>query len=431
MRLNHTYGRKLCLGINLCFDSATELSVARYLRLGKAKAVGISKTGPQLITTSRIGEANRGRVLEVLHTGGPASRAQLARALNVNRATIAAIVQPLIDEGALVEGDGVSAPVTGGKPAKPLWFSHSGPLLGGVHISPDRVSAALMGIDGSIRVRATRHYERGDSGSVILEAVEQAADECFVGQKIVGIGVGAAGMVNSTTGSIISMHLNPGVDGLQIGSLLEQRYRVSVLVDHHPRVQALGDRWFGLGRHLQDFASVYTGEALGFGIVHKGAILRGKDGAGGESGHTTVQLDGQLCRCGRSGCWETVATLGWLRESAARLNLPQAATLDSAELARMATEGVAPAADLLDLYARNLAVGMANNEQVLGSGTYILHGDVCGGGETMRSAIRIWMERLSPARGQTPEVLFADAADTMTLLGCGGLILASRFSTTA
>jgi len=393
-----------------------------------------SKSGPvesrRLITASRIGEANRARVLQVLHTDGPASRAQLARALNVNRATIASILQPLIDDGALVEGEPVSAAVTGGKPARPLWFSHHGPLLGGVRISPDGVTVALMGIDGKIRVQASRAYGRDASAEAIMEAIEESADECFVGRKIIGIGVGAAGMVNATTGTIISMHLTPGLNGLQVGPRLQGRYGVPVLVDHHPRVQALGDRWFGLGRHLQDFASVYTGEALGFGIVYQGAIVRGRDGAGGESGHTTVQLDGAPCRCGRQGCWETVATLGWLRERAAELKLPQAESMDSAALVALSAKGNAAAADLMDLYARNLAVGMANNEEVLGSGTYIMHGDVCGGGEPMRAAIQAWMIKLPLDRGQPATVLFADTQDPMTLLGGGGLILASTFSIT-
>jgi hypothetical protein len=105
--------------------------------------------------------------------------------------------------------------------------------------------------------------------------------------------------------------------------------------------------------------------------------------------------------------------------------------VDSAALISMSTEGNAAATGLLDLYARNLAVGMANNEQVLGSGTYIMHGDVCGGGELMRTSIQAWMDKLTLDRGQPPTVLFADVQDPMTLLGGGGLVLASTFATTA
>jgi predicted NBD/HSP70 family sugar kinase len=385
----------------------------------------------RLITASRAGQTNRGRVLETLHRSGPASRAQLARALNVNRATIASILQPLIDAGALVEGPPVSAPITGGKPARPLWFSHDGPMLGGVQISPDFVAAALLGIDGEVRMRSDVRYSRDADSQTILAAITEATETCFSGKDLMGIGVAASGMVNTTEGIIISMHLSPGLNGLDVRSNLEARFDAPTLVDHHPRVQALGDLWFGLGRGIADFASVYTGEALGFGIVYHGNIIRGRDGAGGESGHTTVQLDGEQCRCGRRGCWETVATLGWLRATASTLGIADAATATAASIAALATAGDPKAGGLLDLYARNLAVGMANNEQVFAPGTYIMHGDVCGGGEVMLGAIQKWMTSLSPERGSKPIVLFADEPDIITLRGGGGLVLSSVFSTAA
>lgn len=399
--------------------------------LGFADTQDRRPKGHRLITASRIGETNRGRVLETLHMGGPSSRAQLARALNVNRATIASILQPLIDAGILVEGTPVSTPITGGKPARPLWFSHDGPLLGGVHISPDGVTAALMGFDGRIVERFSASYARSANQKVITAAIEEATRKCFKGRNLTGIGVAASGMVNATTGQIISMILTPGLDGLEVRSMLSEQFNTTVLVDHHPRVLALGDRWFGLARHGQDFASVYTGEALGFGIVRQGQIVSGVDGAGGESGHTIVQLDGAQCECGNRGCWETVATLAWLRSEAQQLSLPGSELITSASLVECANNNESGARALLDRYARNLATGIANNEHVLASGTYIMHGDVCGGGEVMLKAIEDWVTRLSPKRGNPPKVLFAESPDDMSLLGGGGLVLSQAFSTSA
>lgn len=399
--------------------------------LSSEPAADRSAKAHRLITASRIGETNRGRVLETLHMGGPSSRAQLARSLNVNRATIASILQPLIDAGILVEGTPISAPITGGKPARPLWFSHDGPLLGGVHVSPDGATAALLGFDGRIVERFSSAYARTADQNAILSAIEEATRKCFKGRSLTGIGVAASGMVNSTTGQIISMILTPGVDGLEVGTMLSNRFGTTVLVDHHPRVLALGDRWFGLGRQVQDFASVYTGEALGFGIVRQGQIVCGPDGAGGESGHTIVQLDGAQCQCGNRGCWETVATLAWLRSEAWQLGLPGASDMTSAKLVDCLANKTSGAGTLLDRYARNLATGMANNEHILASGTYIMHGDVCGGGEPMRQAIEDWVIRLSPKRGNPPKVLFAESPDDMSLLGGGGLVLSQVFSTSA
>jgi predicted NBD/HSP70 family sugar kinase len=382
----------------------------------------------RLMTASRVGASNRGRVLETLHRIGPASRARLARELGVNRATIASILQPLIDSGTLVEGAPVSMPVTGGKPARPLWFSTDGPLLGGVHITPEHVRAALIGFDGTIRRSTDGAFESGADAGAIMDAIVGTADDCFDGADLVGIGVAIPGMVNTRTGSVISVHLAPGLDGMELKAALAPRYRTEVLVDHHPRVQALGDRWFGKGKHVPDFASVYTGEALGFGIVAQGVILRGRDGAGGESGHTIVQMDGELCRCGRRGCWETVATLGWLRREGAALGVGGADGLTSARLSALCATSDPVAEGLLDRYARNIAIGMANNEQVLASGTYIMHGDVCGGGECMQEKLQQWMTALSPQRGAPPSVLFADQPDVITLLGGAGLVLSSVFA---
>src|SRR5262245_39253625 len=76
-----------------------------------------------LISSSAIGLANRGRMLQVLFDLGPTSRAELARHVGVNRATITGIIQPLIDEGLLVDGAPLPSKVSGGKPAKPVWFA--------------------------------------------------------------------------------------------------------------------------------------------------------------------------------------------------------------------------------------------------------------------------------------------------------------------
>jgi predicted NBD/HSP70 family sugar kinase len=176
---------------------------------------------------------------------------------------------------------------------------------------------------------------------------------------------------------------------------------------------------------LSNFASVYTGEALGFGIVYDGEIVRGVDGAGGEYGHTVIDMNGDECMCGRRGCWETVATSGWLRREALRRHLPVYAGLDCAGLTALAGDGVEAAAGLLDHYARNLAIGMANNEHMLASGVYIMHGDVCAGGDVMRRRLQTWLAEYSPHRGVAPQVILGDPGDEITLLGGGGLVLSN------
>jgi predicted NBD/HSP70 family sugar kinase len=379
-----------------------------------------------LLNPASIGQVNRSRVLELLHQNGPSSRAQLARALNVNRATIASILHPLIDNRTLVEGEQVAASPHGGKPARPLWFNADGLELGAMRLSAKAVTVARIGMDGTIHASGHASIDPGQSIAELQEAVLALAARCYENRPLLGIGIAASGMVDTTTGTIISLHLAPVLNQYPLGRVLVERFGVPVAVDHHPRVQALGDKWFGYGRHLPSFASVYTGEALGMGIVHEGQIIAGPAGAGGEYGHTVVDMAGELCMCGRYGCWETVASVLWLRREAERRGLEEPQAVGAARLSRAADTGDEAAAALLDLYARNLAVGMANNEHMLASGTYVVHGDAAAGGERMQALLQHWLTTFSPRRGLPTVVVLGDSGDQITLLGGGGLVLSKE-----
>ena len=379
-----------------------------------------------LLNPASIGLVNRSRVLELLHQNGPSSRAQLARALNVNRATIASILQPLIDNHTLVEGEQVAASPNGGKPARPLWFDADGLELGGMRLADRAVAVARIGMDGTVRAQEQAAIDPEQGIEQVQAAVLALAGRCFDGQALLGIGVAASGMVDTTTGTVISLHLAPVLNDYPLGRVLADRFGVPVAVDHHPRVRALGDKWFGHGRHLSSFASVYTGEALGMGIVHEGRIIAGPAGAGGEYGHTVVDMGGERCLCGRHGCWEMVASVLWLRREAGRRGLPEPSTVSAASLAAAADAGDGAATELLDLYARNLAIGMANNEQMLASGTYVVHGDVAAGGERMRERLQHWLTAFSPRRGTPPTVVLGDSGDQIALLGGAGLVLSKE-----
>jgi predicted NBD/HSP70 family sugar kinase len=380
----------------------------------------------RLLSPASIGQTNRSRVLELLHQNGPSSRAQLARALNVNRATVASILQPLIDNATLVEGDQVAASPAGGKPARPLWFNREGMELGSMRIAATGVTAARLGVDGTIRAQAHAALDPQQGISAVQSVIVSLASECFEDRPLLGIGVAASGMIDTTTGMIISLHLAPVLNHYPLGDVLFRRFGVPVAVDHHPRVQALGDKWFGHGRQLASFASVYTGEALGVGIVHNGQIVRGEAGAGGEYGHTVVDMNGERCLCGRTGCWETVASSLWLRQEAERRGIRGADPVGCAWLSRQAADGDAAAAELLDLYARNLAIGMANNEHMLASGTYIMHGEAAAGGQLMHERLQHWLVTYSPRREGPVEVIMGDPTDEITLLGGGGLVLTNE-----
>lgn len=380
-----------------------------------------------VLTAADLGAANKARLIRLLHRDGPQSRSDLAAALGVSRATVTTMVQSVLEAGLLVELDPVpvesrSGARRSGKPARPLWFSDA-VQLGCLYISGGGLHQAVMRMDGQI-VREQRVPLRAEGP---IEAIVEECGAFFAETELMGIGVAAAGMVDTDRGVILEIYRAPAISGMPVARLLEERLEVPVVIDHHPRVQAIGDLWFGEGRELSSFGSVHTGEVLGAGMVHNGRVMRGERGGGGEIGHMVVDIEGERCVCGRIGCWETVATLPWLRREAERSGIPDAAKMTCAALVERVPRD-RDSAKLLRRYLSHIAQGIANLEQMLGLQRYLIHGDVGHGGRMVEEMLSEELSTMLNRRRSLPRLIAVPDDDRSTLLGAAGLLLSSRYS---
>src|SRR5690606_23926627 len=84
-----------------------------------------------------------------------------------------------------------------------------------------------------------------------------------------------------------------------------------VVLGDDANVIALAEWRAGAGRGFDDLLVVKASTGLGAGVIAGGALQRGAIRAAGEFGHNqTVAAEGRPCRCGDTGCLETVAG-GW------------------------------------------------------------------------------------------------------------------------
>jgi predicted NBD/HSP70 family sugar kinase len=375
------------------------------------------------------GELNRARVLKTLYAHGPLARADLARLTGSTRATIGQIVQPLLDSGVLEEREPIASGPVGGKPRRPVWFSPTGSLFGAVCLLPGGVQVALVSASGEVASAVDIKLRARDGKQRVVDDIVGALDEVTRAApgRLRGVGIAVGGMVDADTGTIVRMNLAPFLDGLPIGPAVAGRTGIASYVDGHPRAQALGDLWFGAGRGLPAFASVYIGAGIGAGFILNGSVYRGAGGAGGEVGHACVDYDGPRCSCGLRGCWELIATLRWLRKQAAGRGLPGPSRMTAARLAGLAERGDAAAAELIEEYGHNIAVGLANLQQTLAPGVFVVHGDPCGGGERLRAVVERELSGSAyPHPALAPRVLMAETDDLATLRGAACIVLSHQ-----
>jgi predicted NBD/HSP70 family sugar kinase len=379
-----------------------------------------------MVSTSRAGELNRAQVLKTLYAHGPLPRPELARLTGSTRATIGQIVQPLLDQGVLDELEPIASGTRGGKPARPIWFSDEGWPVGAVLLLPGGAQAALVTASGRIIAAArTKLSPRLTNQDLIVDRLTQCLREVIAqaSAPLRGIGIAVGGMVDTRTGDVVRVDLAPGLNGLAIGPAIAANTGVATFVDLQPRAQALGDLLFGAGRGEESFCSVYIGEGIGAGFILDGSLHRGARGAGGEVGHAVVDRRGEVCTCGLTGCWETLAATRWIRAEVARRDDLDPKIGSAARLAALARTDAAAAAVLAE-YAANIALGLANIQQSLGLGLFIVHGDLVAGGESFRKAIETQVrERAFAHPGGPPRIVFADTDDYATLRGAAAIVL--------
>jgi len=183
----------------------------------------------------------------------------------------------------------------------------------GVDLGGTKILAGVVNLSNGQLISAakkkTRVIEEGGElikriGACIAESIEIAGVE---NKRIVGIGVGAAGMVDRERGILLAA-ANIGTNDLPVSDPLSAQFELPVRLGNDVEVATLGELHYGAGRDCDNFVCMFIGTGIGSGIVNNGKIYRGGCGTAGEVGHIVVMPDGLPCGCGGYGCLETYAS---------------------------------------------------------------------------------------------------------------------------
>lgn len=332
--------------------------------------------------TAALRAGNTARVLFEIRRRGDVARVDLANALDLSAATVSAVVAELLDQGLVRESDTVTTPGRG-RPRRQLALDPTAGYVAGAKLNIGSVTVAILDFVGTVIADAEAllpgsTVSADDMLGGLMAAFEDVLRKAGLSaQDIAGFGLGVPGFVERETGLC---HWSPILRDtpLNVGALLEQRIDCPVSVDNDANLATLAELWFGHGRHHRDFLVVTVEHGVGLGVVIDGSLYRGARGLGAEFGHTKVQIDGALCRCGQRGCLEAyVADFALVREAAAALPgqaLPTDHERLIALLADRARGGDEVTASIFRRAGRMLGLGLANLLNLFDPGAIILTG---------------------------------------------------------
>jgi predicted NBD/HSP70 family sugar kinase len=249
-------------------------------------------------------DVNRSAILAHLGAQGPASRADLARSLNLSPALMTQLTKDLIGDGLLRELD--HSPSQGGRPGRMLGLVVSAGTAIGVKIAADHVAFVEVDIAGAVLRSASEPFDA--SATTMLGDISVLLRRFISGggtTPLLGIGVGLPGSVDRQgNGLVDSAQLD--WNQVPVGATLRRELSLPVLVENNVNALAMAERLYGLGRQYENFLVLTIGTGIGAGIVVDGVVLRGASGGAGEIGHIPVIEGGPACTCGNHGCLESV-----------------------------------------------------------------------------------------------------------------------------
>lgn len=312
----------------------------------------------------------------------------------------------------------------------------SGSFTAGVDIGGTKIAVGIVSEDGELVDSARKSTPVRDPDAVLEVIVELI--EGFNGYKIEAVGIGVAGLIDSSRSRVIFAP-NLGWVEEPLRQQVERAVGVPTVIENDANAAAWGEYRFGAGKDIDDgdLVMVTVGTGIGGGIVLGGVLQRGANGVGAEFGHLRLVPDGRLCGCGRHGCWEQYASGNALVRTARGLaseRRPEAALLlglgdgtpegvQGPHVTEAAQRGDEVAIEAFEVVGAWLARGMVEVATLLDPAAFVIGGGVIEAGDLLLAPAKREYASQLVARSQRPmtDIIPAELGNLAGIVGAADL----------
>ncbi len=371
-------------------------------------------------------------ILNIIRKRGPISRVELAEILNTSKTAMSSYINYLLEEGILrIKGKGSSKEIGGKRPDLVDLNDNYKHIIGviiGVHV----IEIALADFKGKIIEKVKFNSAPEYSHTYILKEISNSITDLINKYKIdkeriLGIGVGVPGIVSNKETLIFSPNL-PGWVNIKLKEIFESMLGIKTIVDNESRVQAIGEKYFGLAERYDNFISVITGVGICGGIFIKNEMIIGVNSKAGEIGHITLLKDGPKCHCGNYGCWEALVSTDSLVRNINK-KLEYKVSLD--EIANIYNEGNNDIINKeVDEIAAWLGIGFSTILNIIDIKLIIINGEYIRFGQKFLEKVKENMKShiFPKIKINEFQICFSKLCDEAELFGAFSMILDEIFS---
>jgi len=235
---------------------------------------------------------NREAILREILGREKISRQEIIEQTGLAPSTVSSIMKEILDENIIRKSGQLQSPGTG---RKTDIFSRNGDHAQILIVNLTFESSKIGIVDLELKIRKERditinNYETGNVGTRLI--IEMKAE---MNQSI-----------ENLQAIVLALPHYP-YEKDQLKALIEKEFNLPVYTINNVEAMGMYDSMF-LYKDFNSLAYIFVGKGIGSAFFYKGRLLLGENGYASDLGHIHITDLPIKCRCGRSGCLETVAS---------------------------------------------------------------------------------------------------------------------------
>jgi len=166
------------------------------------------------------------------------------------------------------------------------------------------------------------------------------------------IGIAIPGITNS---KLIIKAINIKIYNFNICKELKKYYNTNIQIMNDAKCAAIAEKKVGALKKYKDAVFLAIGTGIGGAVFINGKLIRPCMNDAFEFGHMVIEKEGNLCNCGRRGCFEKYASMQTLKQS-----------IQEAENKMISVEDIelilkqGKLQSIIDKYLEDLSIGIEN-----------------------------------------------------------------------
>lgn len=177
----------------------------------------------------------------------------------------------------------------------------------GIDIGGSHIGIGLVDNNGSIILKKEKFIVEKNN---IREIIEQFIIETVLRIKneyeIESIGIAVPGTISENK---IIKSVNLGLESYNLANKLKEKLNIEIKLKNDAKCAGLAEQKYGELAQYENSVFLCIGTGVGGAVIYNNKLLEPKEYPGFEFSHTVIHKNGNLCNCGKRGCFETYASL--------------------------------------------------------------------------------------------------------------------------